>query len=147
MSKIKIAVKGNRAALIGNVDLIAGTIGQTCTFYFDERWNALPNKKVTYKIGPSILGTYEIKDNEVIIPSNVLAAAGLPLEIGVTGYSADKTTTIPTSWCLIGTIKYGAVACTHSSSDDYDDVIYDGGTVGPEEDDDQHIIYDGGVIS
>lgn len=146
MSKIKIAVKGNRAALVGNVDLIAGTVGQICTFYFDEYWNALTNKKVTYKLGPTIMGTYDINGSEATIPSKVLAAAGLPLEIGITGYSADKSTVIPTSWCLIGTVKYGTVACTGSSSDDNDDIIYDGGIVGPEEDD-KHIIYDGGVIS
>jgi len=67
MTKIKIIVKDNRAALLGSIDLIAGTVGQTCSFYFDEGWKAL-NKKVTYKVGPNILGTYEMESNEVIVP-------------------------------------------------------------------------------
>ena len=143
MSKIKIAVKDNRIALIGNIDLIAGTVGQICTFYFDEYWNSLPNKKVTYKLGPTILGTYDITGSEVKIPANILATAGLPLEIGITGYSEDKSTVIPTSWCLIGTIKYGATTLSGSGSND---IIYDGGTVTPDETTDKEIIYDGGMI-
>ena len=30
MEKIKIAVQGNRAVLLGSVDVIAGTVGQVC---------------------------------------------------------------------------------------------------------------------
>ena len=46
MAKIKIAVKGNRAALLGQADLVAGTVGQTFVFYFDEDWKNLI-KKIT----------------------------------------------------------------------------------------------------
>jgi hypothetical protein len=41
MAKIKIAVQGNKTALLGSVDLIAGTVGQVCKFYFDDEWRSL----------------------------------------------------------------------------------------------------------
>ena len=144
MTKIKIAVKGNRAALVGRVELVAGTIGQPCVFYFDEEWKNLM-KKVTYKVGPTLLGTYDIKSNEIVIPANVLTTAGLPLEIGITGYTANKTIITPTSWCLIGTIQPGTVICPPSSGTG-NHVIYDGGVVVNQQEEEKHIIYDGGVI-
>jgi len=58
--------------------------------------------------------------------------AGLPLEIGITGYSSDKTIITPTSWCLIGNIKPGTTVCHGNESDN--------------DSDDKHIIYDGGVV-
>ena len=147
MAKIKIAVKGNRAALVGNVDVIAGTTGQVCAFYFDEDWRVLPYKKITYKVGQTILGTYDIVNAEEVIPSSVLSTAGLPLEIGITGYSANKSVIIPTSWCLIGIIKPGAVIMPPRPSDTTDHIIYDGGmVVSQPADGNKHIVYDGGVI-
>lgn len=147
MAKIKIAVKGNRAALVGNIDVVAGTVGQACTFYFDEDWRNLPYKKITYKVGQTILGTYDINGTEAVIPSNVLSTAGLPFEIGITGYSANKSVIIPTSWCLIGTIKPGTVVVPPSASNSGSHIIYDGGVVVSQPaDNNQHIIYDGGVI-
>ena len=143
MAKIKIAVKGNRAALLGQADLVAGTVGQTFVFYFDEDWKNLI-KKITYKVGPTLLGTYDIKTHEATIPPNVLSTAGLPLEIGITGYTANKTVVIPTSWCLIGNIQPGTVICPPSNSGSH--IIYDGGVVTLEEETNKHIVYDGGVI-
>ena len=140
MEKIKLIVKGNRIALLGSVDIIAGTVGQSCTFYFDESWKTL-NKKISYKVGSTILATKKIDKDEAIIPANVLTTAGLPLEIGITGYASDNSIVTPTSWCLIGTIKNGATVCFDSTP---------GGGGGGESDDDdddnKHIIYDGGVI-
>lgn len=130
MENIKIIVKGNRAALLGAIDLVAGTVGQTCTFYFDDSWKSL-NKKVSFKVGTTVLNTQKLSGNELTIPPQVLATAGLPLEIGVTGYTSDNSVITPTSWALLGTIKNGAT-------------VY-GGSSG-EEDDDIHVIYDGGVI-
>ena len=148
MEKIKIAVKGNRAALVGNVELIAGTVGQSCVFYFDENWLSLPYKKITYKVGQSIIGSYDITSSEVVIPSNVLSAAGLPLEIGITGYTANKSTVTPTSWCLIGTIKPGPIIVQPLPLNMGDHVIYDGGEVVMRPGDtSKDIIYDGGVIN
>ena len=128
MEKIKIAVKGNRAVLLGNVELIAGTIGQTCSFYFDEDWNSL-DKTITYKLGANILGNYPIENNIVTIPKQVLAAAGLPLEIGITGRSTNGDKVIPTAWCLIGIIKKGANVNGENNFEDYYEIIYDGGGV------------------
>ena len=127
MAKIKIIVKGNHAALLGNIELIAGTVGQICEFYFDNEWNSL-DKTVTYKLGLNIIGSYKIVDNKHIIPKEVFATAGLPLEIGITGRSQDGSHIIPTSWCLIGTVKNGSITC-NSNSEEYDEIIYDGGAV------------------
>ena len=60
MQEIKIAVQGNKAALLGNIDLVAGTIGLVCKFYFDDSWNGL-NKTISYKAGSNILASKEIK--------------------------------------------------------------------------------------
>lgn len=131
MESIKIVVKGNRAALLGSVNLIAGTVGQPCSFYFDDSWKTL-NKKISYKVGSTVLGSYKIDEDTIIIPPNILVTAGLPLEIGITGYASDNSVITPTSWCLIGNIQNGASVCSNSNNDN------DGeGT---------HIIYDGGVI-
>ena len=54
MKEIKIAVQGNKAALLGNIDLVAGTIGLICKFYFDDSWNGL-NKTISYKVGSNEL--------------------------------------------------------------------------------------------
>lgn len=134
MAQIKIAVQGNRAALLGSVDLIAGTVGQVCKFYFYDEWRTL-NKNITYKVGSTVIASEEIKGDQAVIPPNVLIAAGLPLEIGITGYAADKSIVIPTSWCLLGCIKNGAPMG-----------IPGGGGNGEGDFDDKHIIYDGGVI-
>lgn len=134
MEKIKIAVQGNRAVLLGSVDIIAGTVGQVCKFYFYDEWRSL-RKNITYKIGSTIITSEEIKGDETVIPPNVLVAAGLPLEIGITGYASDKSIVIPTSWCPLGCIKNGA------------NVRFgNGGGSGDDDGDDKHIIYDGGVI-
>ena len=140
MAKMKIAVKGNKAALLGNIDLIAGTIGQECVFYFDEEWASL-KKTITYKLGINILGTYSIENNKVIIPKEVFATAGLPLEIGITGRSDDGAV-FPTSWCLLGTVKPGAVTYKPSNKDEDDEIIYDGGGT----DSDDEIVYEGGGV-
>lgn len=128
MQEIKIVVRGNKAALLGNIDLVAGTLGLVCKFYFDDSWNGL-NKIISYKAGSNILGSKEIKDNQTIVPPNVLIA-GLPLEIGITGKSSDNSIVTPTSWTLISYVKDGAITIA-------------GGTDKPNE---THIIYDGGVI-
>ena len=71
MPKIKIAVKENNIALVGNVKLIAGTVGATCQFYFDEEW-ALLEKKVAFKVGQTVVGVYDLKGTTLKIPSTVL---------------------------------------------------------------------------
>lgn len=134
MVKIKIAVQGNRAALLGSIDLVAGTVGQQCNFYFGDDWKNL-KKKITYKVGSTVLGTENITSNEATIPAYVLATAGLPLEIGITGYSADKSIITPTTWCLLGVIKNGATIYSNANDDN-----------SGEDDTNKHIIYDGGVI-
>lgn len=128
MEKIKIAIKGNRIALLGNIELVAGTVGQPCEFYFDDAWKSL-QKVITYKLGSNIIGSYDIIDNKTTIPEQVLKTAGLPLSIGVVGRSDDKGFVIPTEWCPLGVVKHGAIISPSNSSDDYNEVIYDGGSV------------------
>lgn len=140
MTDIKIAVKGNHAALLRPANLVAGTVGQKCKFYFDDQWRAYTDKYVTYKVGSTLLGSYKIEDSEVKIPKNVLIMAELPLEIGVTGTTSDGAV-VPTPWCRIGTIKKGASINKAESSDD--EIIYDGGGV----DSSDEIIYEGGTVN
>lgn len=135
---MKIAVKGNRAVLLGNIDLIAGTTGQICQFYFDEEWKNL-QKIITYKLGLNIIGSYNIENNQHTIPKEVFATAGLPLEIGITGQSDDGKI-IPTSWCKLGVVKPGAVVNTIINKDD--EIIYDGGNANL----DYETIYEGGGV-
>ena len=145
MTDIKIAIKGNRATLLNNIDLIAGTIGQKCILFFDKEWDSYISKTITYKVGPTIIGSYKIDlSNEVIIPQQVLMTAGLPLEIGITGHSIDGSSVRPTSWCLIGKIQQGAVINNQNIEDDY---VYDGGdTDSGEDSSNKDIIYDGGGV-
>ena len=135
MQEIKIAVQGNKAALLGNVDLIAGTIGLPCKFYFDNSWKDL-TKTISYKVGSNILATKEIKDNQTLVPPNVLIA-GLPLEIGITGKSSDNSIITPTSWSLIGRVQGGAAAYTDGTNS---------GGGGGDTPSGPQIVYDGGVI-
>lgn len=134
MAIIKIAVQNNRAALLGSIELIAGTIGQKCKFYFDEEWRSLPKKNIIYRLGSTIIANDELVEDEATIPPKALITAGLPLAIGITGYTIDKSIVKPTSWCNLGCIKEGS---TYNFIDN-DDAEEDQGT---------HIIYDGGVIS
>lgn len=131
MAQIKIAIKDNRAALLGSVDLVAGTTGQVCKLYFDEEWRSL-KKYITYKLGSTIVASEEIKGDEAIIPPNVLVTAGIPLEVGFTGFTTNNSMIKPTSWCLLGHIQNGAS-------------IYFG-NVDKDDGDGKHIVYDGGVI-
>ena len=128
MEKIKIAVQGNRAVLLGSVDVIAGTVGQVCKFYFYDEWRSL-RKNITYKIGSTIIANEEIKGDEAIIPPNVLVAAGLPLEIGITGKSSDNSIVTPTSWSFIGYVKDGAVTVGGNNKPNETHIIYDGGVI------------------
>lgn len=134
MAQIKIAIKDNRAALLGSIDLVAGSVGQVCKLYFDDEWRSL-KKYITYKLGSTIVASEEIKGDEAIIPSNVLVTAGIPLEVGFTGFTNNNSMIKPTSWCPLGCIKNGASVYFGNTSKNEDD---DG--------DGKHIIYDGGVI-
>ena len=134
MAQIKIAIKDNRAALLGSIDLVAGTTGQSCKLYFDEEWRSL-KKYITYKLGSTVVASEEIKGDEVIIPSKVLVTAGIPLEVGFTGFANNNSMIKPTSWCFLGNIKSGSS-------------IYFGNTSGGSEyGEGKHIVYDGGVIN
>jgi hypothetical protein len=103
MAEIKIAVKDNNATLLRAIDLVAGTVGQKGVLYCDDNWSTY-NKTISYKVGTTVLGTYKINGNAFVIPAQILATAGLPLEIGITGRSTDNSITIPTKWCYIGMI-------------------------------------------
>lgn len=127
MTKIKIAVKGSRAAVLGPVDIVAGTVGQKCQFFFDDDWRAIDEKRVIYKVGSTVIANREIESDEIVVPPEVLAIAGLPLEIGVTGQNKTRTIVIPTTWCRIGCIKEGSA----NSNAGYPEkqIIYDGGVI------------------
>ena len=70
MKEIKIAVQGNKAALLGNVDLVAGTIGLTCKFYFDDSWKDL--NKTIRKINKDLAALgYEDKELSTRVLQNL----------------------------------------------------------------------------
>ncbi len=135
MKKLKIAAKDNQLSILSSVELIAGTVGQPCVFFFDDEWILL-EKTISYKLGSTVLGTYKLTSDEIVIPAIVLSTAGLPLEIGITGFSNDKSLVIPTAWCQVGTIKSGASVCKNAGDN----------PGGGEDTDELHIIYSGGVI-
>lgn len=143
MAEIKIAVKDNNATLLRAIDLVAGTIGQKGVLYCDDNWSTY-NKTISYKVGTTVLGTYKINDNAFVIPAQILATAGLPLEIGITGRSIDNSITIPTKWCYIGMIQNGALASGINNDIQDDEIIYDGGGVNSNIKDE--IIYEGGGV-
>ena len=125
MENIKIAVQGNRIALLNNINLIAGTVGQKCQIFFDSSWNDL-NKTIVYKVADTVLASEQILNSEIIIPATVLATAGLPLEIGITGQSNDNTLLIPTTWYPLGYILPSAYG--HKIENNAE-IIYDGGVI------------------
>lgn len=134
MNEIKISVKNNSAVALNQVNLIAGTVGQKVLFFFDKEWRDL-QKHISYKVGTTVLRTDLLLDTTTIIPPEVMrTAAGLPLEIGITGYSADRSTIVPTSWCYVGRIQNGANSANY------------GGNTAPDYNPGLHVIYDGGVI-
>ena len=72
------------------VELIAGTAGQKCQLFFDDSWSNL-SKTITYRVGDTVLASEPIEGVETIVPPKVLATAGLPLEIGITGKNQDNS--------------------------------------------------------
>ena len=147
MTDIKIGVKGNKAALLRPAELVAGTIGQTCTFYFDSQWKSYSTKTITYKVGSTNMGTYKITSDSTVVPNKVLMMSGLPLEIALTAETSGGAV-IPTSWCYIGIIQPGAAVIGEVEDEPEkpgdDEIIYDGGSVGDSVGDD--FIYEGGGI-
>ena len=118
MKKIKIAVKDNATCLLSPIELISGTVGLLCTFYFDDDWKALPIKQVSFKIDTNIVGTYDLNADTIEVPPRILKSVGSILEIGVIGYAHDHQTIVLTSWCHIGEIKPGAMSGTPDVDDD-----------------------------
>ena len=125
MIDIKIAVRDNRAALLSPIDLVAGTVGQKCKFYFDENWQSL-HKTVVYKLGSTVIASETIEGDECIVPPKVFMQPKLPLEIGVTACNSDKSIVIATIWCQLGMINESAFEYATAPNVK---VIYDGGVI------------------
>lgn len=125
MTSVKIAVQGQRIALLNSVDLVAGTVGQKCILYFDAEWQQM-KKSIAYKVGNTVVSSEALPENEAVIPPIALANQDLPLEIGITGRSADNSVTIPTLWCLVGMIR-GSAAAYYVDTDTK--IVYDGGVI------------------
>ena len=128
MEKIKIAVRHNGTCLLAPVNLVSGTVGQPCVFYFDDYWKSLPNKKVSYKINSTVVGTYPLEEDSVEIPPHILTSPDTILEIGVIGYSSDNKVVTPTTWCHIGRIMPGTTIGVPAPGEDVI-VYYDGGVI------------------
>ena len=125
MENIKIAVQGNRIALLNGVNLIAGTVGLKCQFFFDDSWKDL-NKTIVYKVADTVLASEQILNSEITFPAKVLITAGLPLEIGITGQSNDNSLLIPTTWLPLGIILPSAYG---HKIDNNTEIVYDGGVI------------------
>lgn len=126
MTQIKIAVQGQRAAILSPIELIAGTVGQKCKFYFDDNWKQM-SKSITYRVGSTIIASESFSGDEVVIPPNVFLNSGLPVAIGLTGSLNNNSAIIPTTWCHLGYIKpsaFGNVVPTPGTQ-----IIYDGGVI------------------
>lgn len=143
MTEIKIAVKDNNAILLRAIDLVAGTVGQKGVLYCDDNWSVY-NKTISYKVGTTVLGTYKIDSNTFTIPAQILATAGLPLEIGITGRSTDNSIIIPTKWCYIGMIQNGTLSNGIGNNIQDDEIIYDGGGVSSNSK--NKAVYEGGGV-
>ena len=125
MTNIKIVIQNDKIALLNYIELKAGTVGQKCQLFFDDSWTNL-SKTITYRVGDTVLASEPREGTEAIVPPKVLATAGLPLEIGITGKNQDNSIIIPTTWCLIGNILPSAYG--HAINNNTQ-IIYDGGVI------------------
>ena len=125
MENIKIAVQNNDIALLNTITLVAGTVGQKCQVFFDDSWKDL-KKTIIYKVADTVIASEPILESEALVPPKVLATAGLPLEIGITGQSEDNSLLIPTTWYPLGYILPSAYG---HKIEENTEIIYDGGVI------------------
>lgn len=94
------------SAIVRKQDILtSGMVGANVVFCFDEDWESLA-KTAVFRAGKVIKDAIVV-DSVSEIPHEVLAAPGVPLEIGVYGTADDGSLVIPTVWARTNTIKTG----------------------------------------
>lgn len=115
-----IIIQINRAcAAVKNRKLLtSGMVGAEVHFIFDEVWNGLA-KTAVFRAGDKV---FDVLDNQwegnvCTIPHEVLAVAGVNLEVGVYGTDASGKLVIPTVYADCGRIRAGADPMGDESAD------------------------------
>ncbi len=103
---ILIDVSGASATVWKQDILTSGMVGAITVFRFDEAWDTLA-KTAVFRAGEVTIDAI-VADSMSVIPHEVLAVPGIPLEIGVYGTSGNGTVVIPTVWASTKPIKPGA---------------------------------------
>lgn len=104
---IQVLIKNNEIGIYNSVTLTSGTKGQKCAFSFGPEWNEL-TKTIIFKAGDMKCALINIQSNEIIIPTEALAQAGVPLEIGAQGLDAQGELRLVTPYAHVGLIAQGA---------------------------------------
>ena len=115
METIKISVTGNRAEVTSGVPVIAGTVGLSAAFTFDESWEHLEKTAVFRANGKTMDLLY--LESVAEVPWELLQNPGCRLYAGVFGTTEDGTLQIPTLWADLGVIQPGADPSGDESAD------------------------------
>ena len=103
---IKIAVSQADATLVQTCTLTAGMQNTpTVKFTFSEEWSGL-GKTAVVRAGNVCLEVL-VTNNQITVPVEALASAGVNLIIGV--YGTNTAIAIPTVWCACGEILSGTI--------------------------------------
>ena len=102
---ILLDVSGASAIVRKQDILTSGMVGAKVVFCFDEDWDNLA-KTAVFRAG-KVTKDAIVVDSISEIPHEVLAAPGVPLEIGVYGTADNGSVVIPTVWAKTYNIKHG----------------------------------------
>ena len=111
----KVQVSGSRCTPVSAETITKGLVGATVAIeYTDSAWDGL-RKTVVFR-------SYTTKDvldagDEVTVPAEVVARAGVQLYMGVYGVDADGTVVIPTIWASLGMVRGAAAPSGDCSTD------------------------------
>lgn len=115
MEIAKVQVSGSSCTPVQVETITKGLVGATVAIeYTDSVWDNL-RKTVVFR-------SYTTKDvldagDEVIVPAEVVARAGVQLYMGVYGVDADGAVVIPTIWASLGMVRGAASPSGDSSTD------------------------------
>lgn len=111
----KVHVSGSQCTPVSAETITKGLVGATVAIeYTDSAWDGL-RKTVVFR-------SYTTKDvldagDEVIVPAEVVARAGVQLYMGVYGVDAEGAVVIPTIWASLGMVRGAASPSGDSSTD------------------------------
>lgn len=103
MELAKVKVTANRLTVEKRHIIVAGTIGATVAFEYDDPWNSMDTKTLVWRSGTV---TKDDITASGIVPAEVLEKPGRELLVGVYGTKGDTAT--PTLWASLGYIHDGA---------------------------------------